>query len=232
MDVWWPRLQDVDVPVPATDKLDLDDVFQGFQGDGMDIDSDPVHDAVNAVGGYPAFIRTDATSHKHDMADASHLPDRASIPHHIATLLEHNLMVNVPFHTLYVREWLELDEYFTAFNGLAIAPELRFLVKDGTVRCHHFYWPKDSIKFRVGTEQPADWHRAYKACKDTALEEAEEVELLVEQVAQEFDGFWSVDFAKAADGTWYLIDMARGEVSQHPHDRCDVLPDDLFLNKR
>ena len=49
----------------------------------------------------------------------------------------------------------------------------------------------------------------------------EEIELLTEhakQVAEKFKGFWSVDFCKAKDGRWILIDMAIGEDSWHPKD--------------
>ena len=34
-------------------------------------------------------------------------------------------------------------------------------------------------------------------------------------VAKVFPEYWSVDFAKSIDDTWYLIDMARGEDSFH-----------------
>lgn len=30
------------------------------------------------------------------------------------------------------------------------------------------------------------------------------------------EGYWSVDFAKGQDGTWYFIDMAEGDQSWHP----------------
>lgn len=37
-----------------------------------------------------------------------------------------------------------------------------------------------------------------------------------EQVADEFDGYWSIDFAETTDGDWYAIDMAAGIASWHP----------------
>ena len=35
-------------------------------------------------------------------------------------------------------------------------------------------------------------------------------------VAKQFEGYWSIDFCKANDGRWILIDMARGKRSWHP----------------
>jgi len=50
-------------------------------------------------------------------------------------------------------------------------------------------------------------------------ETEEEVKLLTsyaKMVAEQFKGYWSIDFCKAKDGRWILIDMATGQKSWHP----------------
>lgn len=44
-------------------------------------------------------------------------------------------------------------------------------------------------------------------------------------------GYWSIDFCKAKDGRWILIDMATGERTWHKED-CEyyIKPKDLFEN--
>ena len=37
-----------------------------------------------------------------------------------------------------------------------------------------------------------------------------------ELVGSLMEGYWSVDFAQGADGQWYLIDMAEGDLSWQP----------------
>ena len=45
-----------------------------------------------------------------------------------------------------------------------------------------------------------------------------------------FDRYWSIDFTKGTDGTWYLIDMARGELSYH-YEGVNFVRPEKFLNK-
>jgi len=56
---------------------------------------------------------------------------------------------------------------------------------------------------------------------------ADEVELLsgyANQVAGIFPEYWSVDFCKAKDGRWILIDMATGDRSWHD-ESCEYADD-------
>lgn len=50
-------------------------------------------------------------------------------------------------------------------------------------------------------------------------ETEEEISLLTnyaEQLGRYLSGYWSIDFAKGQDGTWYFIDAALGNQSWHP----------------
>ena len=49
----------------------------------------------------------------------------------------------------------------------------------------------------------------------------DEIQLLTdyaERIGKVLGGYWSIDFAKGRNGTWYFIDAARGEVSYHVPD--------------
>lgn len=98
-------------------------------------------------------------------------------------------------------------------------------IKDGKVLCHHWYWISHAFesqeflskRFSSLTKLPANWRELLKAGRESVT--AKEMELLLsnaKMVAGVMDGFWSVDFCRAKDGTWYLIDMAVGEDSWHP----------------
>ena len=49
--------------------------------------------------------------------------------------------------------------------------------------------------------------------KTYTVSDIEDIKHQLLEVCKVFDDYWSVDFAKSLDGTWYMIDMARGEVS-------------------
>lgn len=76
---------------------------------------------------------------------------------------------------------------------------------------------------------PDDWE---KLADEANKESPEEVLFLTElsnEIAKEFEGYWSVDFCQGADGKWWCIDLALGENSWHdescPH---AVKPKEIF----
>lgn len=223
---WYPILRDLDVPTPETKLIQFDAGYD--EEEGMPFpkwDTDEVIDAIEDLGGAPAFIRTDHESDKHHMKSASKVPSTEPdiVDDHIWELIRYNNtsgLVGRPFSTLMIREWLDLEHNYTAFDGTPIAKELRYFVEDGKIDCVHFYWPEDSIKAKPGTELPDDWKEHHSDLVDEAIADsvAQPLRGYAETVAEAFEdkGAWSVDFAQATDGTWYAIDMAPADVSDHP----------------
>lgn len=224
---WWPRVRDLDVPTPQTVRVgtvekEVDDGAPATDGTVAEVfpDEDELVAAIGEVDGPPAFLRSDQMSDKHGMENASKLAsaDPVEFGSNVWELHEaHALAWGVPDpKCFYVREWLDLRHEFTAFTGTPMASELRFFIHNGRVHDVGFYWPEDAIR-RPDSD---DWRQELAAVREHALGERDEVAELAERVAQEFDGYWSVDFAETEDGDWYCIDMARGEVSWHP-DGCE-----------
>lgn len=232
MRYWWPRLEDVDVPTPETicveaseQKIELGKLPNG-EMDHLTCyypdDMDDIRDSVRKLGGPPAFIRTDQASHKHNMEEGSRIDSLENVDSNVWSVVEHNKMAGLgglPYDRFYVREWLDLEHYYTAFRGTPIAVELRFFLYEGDVHSCGFYWPEDSIR-RPSID---DWQEKHLWLRDSAFAKGTHyaAQTYAEKVADEFsEGYWSVDFALTEEEEWYCIDMARGEVSWHPEE-CD-----------
>jgi hypothetical protein len=102
---------------------------------------------------------------------------------------------------------------------MPVNPERRYFVENGKVICRHPYWIQEAVEKGTKPEKlPENWREIATAMN---IQTQEEIKLLTgyaEQVSKVLDGFWSVDFCKAKDGRWILIDMANGELSWHPDD--------------
>lgn len=153
-------------------------------------------------------------------------------------------MLGLPYSAVVLRKFIPLDHRFQAFHGnLPISRERRYFVLDGRVLCHHPYWPEEAIaeaeegssawdelawledvvgqesiaRARTGRSRlPDNWR---ELLRELNVEPEEEVRLLsryAEEIGAALGGYWSVDFARGADGTWYFIDAAAGEESWHP----------------
>lgn len=216
---WYPEVKDV-LPTPKTKFIKLEKCENSPYG--VIWDEEEVHEAIQELGGYPAFIRTDLASDKFWMKEGSRVENEDELMRHIARVIEFNQLASViglPFVCLAVREWLNLDHKFKAFYGTPIAKEIRVFIRDGEVECYHFYWPEEAIKFFRDTEEPDNWQELLKETREeTIARELTEALDLAWDVAKIFDGdgYWSVDFALTEEGDWYLIDMAEGEKSWHP----------------
>ena len=217
---WWPRIKGLPIPQPKTIIVPVPIVALEAAVDG-DISKIqpfiPKFDAATEELGYPLFVRTDHLSAKHQYESTCFVPSPDELLHHIGALVEMNFAIFGPGPSALVfREYVSLARSFSAFEGLPIAPERRYFVREGQIECHHPYWHADAIR-RPST---ADW----RAWLDLMNEESdEEIALLLgyaEQVGASLPGYWSVDFALAAGGheRWLLIDCAKGEKSWHPGD--------------
>lgn len=243
---WYPRLRDAvatfpDIQTPATLFVDLERInvhqivaerdepmsdaeIESLTACPARWDDAAVRRAADALG-YPAFIRTDTDSAKHDFEAAAKLD--AGVPNDVHDTVEALIRATARkgglgprFNCLAVREWIDIAAEFTAFGGTPIGPEVRVFVRDGTVECHHFYWPLDDADTHDVTGVTdldaalADLEATTDDAMDALLREA------AAHIGDQFDGYWSVDFAQATDGTWYVIDMAHGDDSWHPT-TCD-----------
>lgn len=216
MDNWFPRVKDLSIKTPDTYRIGL----EKSDGDmAVELDEEKAVRAVERLGGPPAFIRTGHASDKHKMGEVSKVPVAKPkvLKVRANKLALSNARKGLPVKNLYVREWLDIAHDFKAFDELPIGYEVRYFIHDGGVVGKHFYWPEEAIRFWNNTEEPDDWKDQLKKSKKNTLRLAKTLDRKIDPVLQEFDdGFWSVDFAFTDDGEWYLIDMARGEVSWHP----------------
>jgi hypothetical protein len=106
---------------------------------------------------------------------------------------------------------------------MPVNPERRYFVKDGAVLCHHPYWTKEAIAKGTSGGLPKDWESIVEEINKETKEESEILTGCSQKVAKALDGFWSVDFCKAKDNRWILIDCAEGVRSWHPED-CKYAP--------
>jgi len=188
----------------------------------------------------PVFMRTDYFSSKHDWKDTCFIPKyEDDLFHtHLYRLIEDSECADffgLQINALVFREFLDLDIGFKFFHGdMPVAAERRYFIENGKVSCHHAYWFAEVFEADCQV-----FNNMLKTCDPSIIkkkdlktktypkallarlnkESVEEVKLLTghaEAVGKVLEGFWSVDFARAKDGTWFLIDMARGESSYHP----------------
>lgn len=233
MCLWWPKIIDLGIPVPKTTIAQTPDecpdllnqwmwaaIGESDEGipSGWGVWFQRVQELADSIG-YPLFVRTDLFSGKHGWNRTCYVPAADGLERHLLWIVHDGELasfIGMRHRAVVLREYLLLDPPFRAFEGMPVARERRYFVRDGEVICHHPYWIADAMRWYAGTPKPRDWERDLAALNE---ERAAEVKLLTEyatRVAAIMDGYWSVDFACAHDGTWYLIDMARGENSWHP----------------
>jgi hypothetical protein len=97
---------------------------------------------------------------------------------------------------------------------MPVNPERRYFINDGKVLCHHPYW----IQAAITKPSIENWQEVLAEINTETTEEVQLLSGYAELIAKELPGFWSIDFCKAKNGQWYLIDMATGEHSWHPED--------------
>ncbi len=162
---------------------------------------------------YPIFIRTDVNSGKHDFKNTCYVEFEDQLVRNLNNLIIDTMMKDLFPRAIVLREFVELDWKFKAFWGeLPIATEVRVMIRDGEVERWFFYWPEEAIR----RPDRQNWKELLAEMRRIAEKEQEYFLGIAKRVAQEFDGYWSVDFARSRRGVWLLIDMALGEVSWRP----------------
>jgi len=214
---WFPAVQKSGVLYPKTvliedgiDFWDLVKVLDGKKPKTLEGLVERVAEASKEVG-TPFFLRTSHLSGKHSWVVTCycHSHDIKLVGRNVCGLIDATVMTGQPLGCFAVREFLKLQSLFTAFDGMPVAREFRIFVKDREALHIQPYWPPTSIR----RPSVRDWR--YLLGWLNALESGvrEILESLAKRVSSHIGGFWSVDFAQTVDGDWYLIDMARGELS-------------------
>lgn len=213
---WYPKIKDLDIPQPRTEfvLLSKEEYYSTMDAMPNSI-TEKVDTLIKNKFKLPVFIRTDQSSAKHYWRNTCFY-DGNNLAKHLFELCEFNhcaeMPFGLPFRSIVVREYIEMDSKYKAFEDMPVNPERRYFIKDREVVCHHFYWIKEAIR----DPSAENWA---ELSDEMNRETKEEIQLLMEYskiVANAIEGFWSIDFCKAKDGCWILIDMATGENSWHP----------------
>lgn len=225
---WYPKLLEVGgLPMPRTEivRLDIDgpEPCPACEGSlpASDVHWDSILKAARKIG-YPLFMRTGHMSGKHSWKDACHVPDEASLKDHISRLFTLSSMcglMGLPVDCLVFRELMPMDGRFTAFYGdMPVNTEYRYFVRDGHVLCRHWYWVKDAIARGTPDKKlPVGWNIMLDEMRDkTTEQDFDIIDRYAMKASARFKGCWSIDFCRALDGRWILIDMAQGKDSWHP----------------
>ena len=225
MTYWYPRIKDLPIPQPKTVIYDIPQgQLDNIQKSNMaSLDMTPVYAAAEQIG-YPLFLRTDQASAKHDWNKASIANSAEELRSRIFETISFNQcadMDGLPYKSLVFREFIKMDSRFKAFLGeLPINPERRYFFKDGKILCSHAYWPEEAIQ----NADSSEWRQLLREANEDTPEDKEKLTAYALLVAEKFNGdeSWSVDFCKAKNGGWYLLDMAAAINSYHV-EGCPVI---------
>lgn len=215
-----------DVYVPETEVVQFDFMEALMMLEGARPESFPWGELDSAACelGWPVFVRTDLTSAKHRGLDAVQANHADAVERVAEALVRESARKMMKPAAFLVREWIDVDSEFEAFDGLPIGVEFRVFATPDEVLCTHYYWPEESIekanlpetlwKSRRDGLKHARQPPWMDAAACTAAFEAD-----FQHGVDEPSRAWSVDFARDEDGRWYLIDMALAEDSWQP-DGC------------
>jgi hypothetical protein len=219
--IWLPKIDGLGFPSPKTIIVPYD---HRFFAAGME-DGDDLREPMKALGfeiisacekvGWPSFIRTDLGSAKHSGPSAYLADNPLSVKQVLYSTIEDQEM---KFWTeregpkvFLVRQFLDLDASFAAFDGLPISREWRFFADGEKVQCYHPYWPESALEGRVDDplwREKLSNHHSIPDCFDNLCD-------MAIGAAGSCGGDWSVDFAMDKAGKWWLIDMAVKKDSWH-----------------
>lgn len=215
---WFGAVEACKVLSPATISFDLAPELQVEildMHDLSDTSKKNLEDLVSQIQfmgkryGFPLFIKTSFTSGKHDWSESCCLPngDEKTVLKHLAELVNFQAMCvgELLSPSLVIRQMIDTDPAFHAFQGMPITEEYRLFTKGGKVEGYQPYWPEHSI------ENPdcEDWQAKLKAIKTPNQADLKYMTDAAEKIAAMLgDHDWSVDFLRSSDGQLWLIDMA------------------------
>ncbi len=218
--IWYPRIKKLPIPQIKTEmvKTGYKPLYEWLvkQKPIPEELMTQINKAMDKIGKFPMFMRTDQASGKHNWKRTCYVGSRDNFKKNLASLIEEHEMQNMAgelsYEAVVFREFIELETAFTCFYGdFPINKEVRCFIKDGNVQDIRSYWVKQAVK--EGEPEDKDWESKLAQLKKYSENDLDEIKKQLTEVCKEFKEYWSVDFAKAKNGIWYLIDMARGEVS-------------------
>ena len=219
---WWPKIQNLDIPQPRTEYVEVDDgnLRQALEGEAP-LKSLPKIVRMVEKFTMPVFLRGTDTSGKHNWENTCYLDNMEQLGQHVANLAEEALMADITTRAIFAREFIPMRlAGFSAFYGnMPVSREIRCFINKGEKICQHWYWFEEAIYSHGSPPKDPDWKEKLKVNNTMTTEDQKTIDGYLAQVCKVFLDNWSVDFCCGADGTWYLIDMARGEISyHHPHE--------------
>lgn len=160
---WFPKIEAAGLPVPRTVILDIpaaavDDLLSLFDREepkaALDAFAQEIARAAESFG-YPFFLRNDYTSGKHQWNDTCLIRSADEIAQHMFSICYFSECVDVMG-----ARWPSWDCCWIArellptmpvgrcpgHGDMPICKEFRFFVENGTVLCHHQYWPIHSLR--------------------------------------------------------------------------------------
>jgi hypothetical protein len=142
--VWLPAIVDAGLPVPRTEVIRfsppaLYPILDGEKPED-DFSIKELQDACQRIG-YPAFLRTDLSSAKHDGPRAYRVNSVEDLWRCVYLTFESNALKDLSdiCQAFLVREFITIPPTFTAFAGLPIGREWRIFADQNAVLCEHFY---------------------------------------------------------------------------------------------
>lgn len=220
---WYPLIKHLNIKMPKTEIIPFECnetwIMQVIDGEHSEHKIfEEIRERAKNIG-YPLFMRTDHTSNKHNWIKSAYVTKEEDLYNHIRELFEFSLtadlMGGLPIRAIILREYIPMKEMFKAFYGqLPITPEYRFFINDGKAECVHWYWIDDAIQ----DPDKKEWKEIMAEEKRLCTGEILQLEIQANKVAQQLNGYWTVDFCKSATEEWYLLDMANGYNSYHEED--------------
>ena len=215
---WFPKIKNLGIRTPKTKIIKIPNFWTLIDAPEKLTQYFPeIKEKANQLG-YPIFIRTDFASGKHDWDKIAFMENEEKLLSRITALIDDNLCKDLLCGALVLREYIPMKNLFTAFGGnLPINPEIRFFAENGKVHCWHWYWIEEAIR----NPSKRNWRSLIKKEKEKIC--GEELRWLydaTQKISDQFksEGCWSIDFCKALNGEWVLIDMAMASDSWHPED--------------
>jgi hypothetical protein len=234
---WFPKIAGLGIPVPRTEIVRLTQgeiqAYRRCEGDTISFPrlNGQVKRVIQDMFPLPVFLRTDEYSGKHGWKKTCFLDNLDNLDRNLAGVIEGSLTVDVlgalPIEAIVVREFIPMDTEFYAFSGeMPVNPERRYFIRNRKVECRHPYWIEDTIAEATPRDKlPRNWKKILESMNTQSESEIKLLAEYAERIAKVLPGYWSVDFCRARDKTWYLIDMAEGDKSWHPKCRYSTQPE-------